>query len=118
MSESKEVKQGHIVARIVDDSQFRIDAKMYPDEFSKIELGQELALRFSIFDGTYYGTVTDMNPNPFPDGDEDNPAKGFVHRVTIEGKNQDSSTNLEVYVGLPIDKKTPQMFYGFQAFNC
>ena len=76
VSESKEVKQGHIVARIVDDSQFRIDAKMYPDEFSKIELGQELALRFSMFDGIYYGTVTDMNPNPFPMGMK-KPCEGF-----------------------------------------
>lgn len=102
VSEGKEVKQGHIVARIVDDSYFKINAKIYPDEFAQVELGQELALRFSIFDGTYYGKVTDVNPNPVPDGDEENPAKGFAYWITVEGKNPGLvKSGIEVYLGIP-----------------
>ncbi len=105
VAESQEIKQGHIVARIVDDSRFKIDAKLYPDEFSNVKLGDELALRFSIFDGIYYGTITDINPNPVPDGDEDEPAKGFVHWITIEGNNPGLvKSGLEVHVGIPLDK--------------
>jgi HlyD family secretion protein len=102
VSEGKEVKQGHIVARIVDDSYFKINAKIYPDEFAQVELGQEVALRFSIFDGTYYGKVTDVNPNPVPDGDEENPAKGFAYWITVEGKNPGLvKSGIEVYLGIP-----------------
>lgn len=102
VSESGEIKQGHIVARIVDDSYFKINAKVYPDEFSQIEMGKELALRFSIFDGTYYGKITDINPNPVPDGDEENPAKGFVYWITVEGKNPGLvKPGIEVYLGIP-----------------
>ena len=61
VSEGNEIKQGQIVARIVDDSRYKINAKLYPDEYANIKLGQELAVRFSIFDGTYYCTVTDIN---------------------------------------------------------
>jgi len=102
VSEGKEVKQGHIVARIVDDSHFKINAKVYPDEFAHIKLNQELALRFSAFDGIYYGKVTDINPNPVPDGNEESPAKGFVYWITVEGKNPGLVTpGLEVYLGVP-----------------
>lgn len=102
VSEGKEVKQGHIVARIVDDSHFKINAIVYPDEFAHIKLNQELALRFSAFDGIYYGKVTDINPNPVPDGNEESPAKGFVYWITVEGKNPGLVTpGLEVYLGVP-----------------
>ncbi|WP_286680123.1 efflux RND transporter periplasmic adaptor subunit [Tepidanaerobacter sp. EBM-49] len=105
VAESQEVKQGNIVARIVDDSHFKIDAKLYADEFSRVKLGQKLALRFSAFDGIYYGNVTDINPNPIPDGDEENPAKGFVYIITVEGKNPGLvKPGLVVYVGIPLDE--------------
>ena len=102
VKEGDEVKQGQIVARIVDDSHFKINAKVYPDEFAHIKLNQELALRFSIFDGIYYGKITDINPNPMPDGDEDKPSKSFVYWITVEGKNPGLvKPGLEVYLGIP-----------------
>jgi HlyD family secretion protein len=106
VSEGKEVKQGHIVARIVDDSYFKINAKIYPDEFAQVELGQEMALRFSIFDGTYYGKITDVNPNPVPDDDEESSAIGFVHWITVEGKNPGLvKPGIDVYIGVPGENK-------------
>ncbi len=114
VSEGKEVKQGQIVARIVDDSHFKINAKVYPDEFAHIKLDQELALRFSIFDGVYYGKVTDINPNPVPDGDEETPSKSFVYWITVEGKNPGLVTpGLEVYVGIPSSNKNPSQVLWF-----
>lgn len=102
IKEGEEIKQGHIVARVVDDSKFVIDAKLYYHEFEQITKGQKLALRFSIFDGTYYGYVADLNPNPFPDGDENSPAKSFVYWIKIEGKNPGLvRPNIEVRVGIP-----------------
>jgi len=86
--EGDEVKQGQIVARIVDDSHFKINAKVYPDEFAHIKLNQELALRFSIFDGIYYGKITDINPNPMPDGDEDNLLKVLSTGLPLKAKIQ------------------------------
>ncbi|HHX23523.1 MAG TPA: efflux RND transporter periplasmic adaptor subunit [Thermoanaerobacterales bacterium] len=102
VSEGNEIKQGQIVARIVDDSRYKINAKLYPDEYANIKLGQELAVRFSIFDGTYYCTVTDINPNAVPDSDEENPAKGFVYWITVEGKNPGLvQPGIKVQLGLP-----------------
>ena len=59
-------------------------------------------MRFSIFDGTYYCTVTDINPNAVPDSDEENPAKGFVYWITVEGKNPGLvQPGIKVQLGLP-----------------
>jgi len=116
VSEGKEIKQGHIVARIVDDSHFKINAKVYPDEFTHIKLNHELALRFSIFDGVYYGKVTDINPYPVPDGDEENPSKSFVYWITVEGKNPGLvKPGLEVYLGLPDKNKDASKILWFAS---
>jgi HlyD family secretion protein len=102
IKEGEEIKQGHIVARVVDDSKFEINAKLYSHEFEQVKEGQKLALRFSIFDGTYDGYVADVNPNPFPDGDENTPAKGFVYWVRIEGKNPGLvRPGIDVSIGIP-----------------
>lgn len=102
IKEGEEIKQGHIVARVVDDSRFEINAKLYSHEFEQVKKGQKLALRFSIFDGIYDGYVADVNPNPFPDGDEDTPAKGFVYWVKVEGKNPGLvRPGIDVGLGIP-----------------
>lgn len=108
VKEGTEIKQGEIVARIVDDSHYKISAKVLPGEFDQIKLGQDMALRFSLFDGDFYGKITDLNPNPVPDGDDKNPAKYFVHWITIEGKNPGLvRSGLEVSIGIPSDNKDP-----------
>lgn len=81
--EGTELKQGQIVARIVDDSRIRITAKLTPAEFKQVKEGQKLALNFPAFDGFYDGFITDINPNPIPaEG-----GKGFVYWVTVEADN-------------------------------
>ncbi len=87
VSEGKEIKQGQIVARIVDDSHFKINAKVNQNEFPLINLGQKLAIEFTFFEGVYFGEVVDINPNPVPDSDEDSPTRNFVYWITVEGKN-------------------------------
>jgi HlyD family secretion protein len=100
--EGEEIKQGHIVARVVDDSKYEINAKLYPHEFALVKEGQELAVRFSIFDGTYYGQVAEVNPNPFPDNDENNPAKGFVYWIKVQGDNPGLvRPGVDVRIGIP-----------------
>jgi len=102
VKEGDEVKQGQIIARIVDDSRFKIEAKLNPNEYQMIKLGQKLALRFNIFDGVYEGEITDVNPNPVPDGDSNSPGRGFVYWITVEGNNPGLvGPGAEVYLGLP-----------------
>ncbi|MDN5313666.1 MAG: HlyD family secretion protein [Thermoanaerobacteraceae bacterium] len=102
VKEGTEVKQGQIVARIVDDSHFKINAKLYSHEFERVKKGQRLAVRFAVFDGIYDGYITEINPNPIPDGDEQNPARGFVYWITVEGKNPGLvRPGLEVSLGIP-----------------
>jgi len=112
ISEGDEVKQGQLITRIVDDSHFKINAKVYPDEFALIKLNQQLALRFSIFDGIYYGKVTDINPNPIPDGDEEAPSKSFVYWITVEGENPGLvKPGIEVSLGIPNNKNGQSVFW-------
>ncbi|MDI3481918.1 MAG: HlyD family secretion protein [Tepidanaerobacteraceae bacterium] len=102
IKEGTEVPQGQIVAKIVDDSTYRIKAKLYPNEFEQVKKGQKLAIRFTVFDGIYYGYITEVNPNPIPDGDDENPARGFVYWITVEGKNPGLvRANLEAWLGIP-----------------
>ncbi|MCR4429925.1 MAG: efflux RND transporter periplasmic adaptor subunit [Tepidanaerobacteraceae bacterium] len=102
IKEGTEVPQGQIVAKIVDDSTYRIKAKLYPNEFEQVKKGQKLAIRFTVFDGIYYGYITEVNPNPIPDGDDQNPARGFVYWITVEGKNPGLvRANLEAWLGIP-----------------
>ncbi|HHW03080.1 MAG TPA: efflux RND transporter periplasmic adaptor subunit [Thermoanaerobacterales bacterium] len=102
IKEGTEVPQGQIVAKIVDDSTYRIKAKLFPNEFEQVRKGQKLAIRFTVFDGIYYGNITEINPNPIPDGDDKNPARGFVYWITVEGKNPGLvRANLEVWLGIP-----------------
>ncbi len=105
VSEGKKVEQGHIVARIVDDSRYEINAKIDANEFMQIKEGQELAIKFPVFDGIYFGTITDINPNPVPDdrdSEEENHARGYVYWITVEGENPGLvRPGLKAYIGIP-----------------
>jgi len=86
VTEGEELEQ-NIIARIVDDSRFKVKAKFTVNEFQKVKVGQKVSLAFSTFDGFYEGVITEINPNPIPNNGEDGFAKGFVHMGEIEGKN-------------------------------
>ncbi|MEW6662178.1 MAG: efflux RND transporter periplasmic adaptor subunit [Bacillota bacterium] len=95
--EGVELKQGQIVARVVDDSHFRLTAKLVPSEFNEARGGGMVVLRFPQFDGVVPAMIKDINPNPVPeDSRELDLSRGglgqeegteFVHWTVIEGKN-------------------------------
>ncbi len=99
-SESAEtIKQGEIVARVVDDSHFKATAKLVPAEYKKAEVGQKVMLRFSQFHGLLEAKLVDVNPNPIPyksseldsrtssgSGSNEDTYE-FIYLATIEGKN-------------------------------
>ncbi len=87
VEEGDKLEQGSAVARIVDDSKFKIRAKLTPAEIERVEKGQKVILDFVEFDGFNQGTITNVNENPVPDKQEDGSVEGFIYWVTIEGEN-------------------------------
>ncbi|MBA1334142.1 MAG: hypothetical protein HPY66_1626 [Firmicutes bacterium] len=85
--EGEEIPLGHIVARIVDDSRYKIRAKLTPAEFKMVSPGQTVLLSFSAFEGFIEGKIVNVNPNPIPDVNDKGIAKGYVYIVDIEGEN-------------------------------
>lgn len=94
VTEGAAMKQGQIIAQVVDDSRFRLVAKLTPGEFKQVSLGQGVALRFDQFDGFIDARVTAINPTPIPEstaslepGNSTSDQYVFVNWVTVEGKN-------------------------------
>lgn len=95
--EGQSLKQGEIVARIVNDDKFILTARVLPGELEGINVGDEALLSFSQFSGTVSARVVDINPNLITERAADlydsagNAAGGdqyvFVHWVTLEGEN-------------------------------
>lgn len=92
------VKEGEIVARIVDDSRFQVIAKLTTGEFKQLTKDQVAFLNFSsYFNGLLEAEIIDINTNPVPESSKDltsdqAPGGGddsfeFVYWVTLEGKN-------------------------------
>ncbi len=98
--EGQSLKQGEIVARVVNDSRFRMLAKLVPLEIGQVSAGAHVVLRFDQFEGFTEGEVVDVNPDPVPEdiatlNDLLGPSSGgsqqqgfqFVYYVTVEGPN-------------------------------
>ncbi len=102
VTEGSELKQGQTVARIVDDSRFKVVANLYPSEYRQVREGQKMVLKFPYFNGLYEAVVTEVNPNPIPAGEGEEFGKYFVYRVTLEAKNPGLvQPGMKVDVGLP-----------------
>ncbi|NLC77164.1 MAG: efflux RND transporter periplasmic adaptor subunit, partial [Clostridia bacterium] len=115
--EGEELKLGQIVAKVVDDSRFRLVAKLTQGEFQNIQVGQKVALRFSQFDGIVEGQVTDANYAPvaapaselldsYLSGSNSQAGEEYVyvHWVTIEADNPGLvRTGMRAEVGFPLD---------------
>ncbi|MCL5045448.1 MAG: efflux RND transporter periplasmic adaptor subunit, partial [Actinobacteria bacterium] len=98
-TEGTEMKQGQIIARVVDDSRFRVVAKLTPRVLFRSWVGQRVVLSFPQFDGFIEAKVIEVNPTPIPESSSsletgkspgnasDNEQYALVHRVTLEGKN-------------------------------
>jgi len=115
VKEGQELQAGDIIARIVNDSRFRLVAKLSKAEFQHVEVGQRVALRFSTYNGFVEGKVVEINPDPVPEpvsalrgdssvGSSEEEQYQFVHWVTIEADNPGLiRPGMEVNVGL-VDK--------------
>lgn len=100
--EGKKISQGYIVASIVDNSKFKVSAKLTPSEFGMVSEGQTVALSFPYFDGAIEGTITELNSSAVPDNSEEGKfGTNFVYMATIEANNPGLiQANMEVKVGL------------------
>lgn len=98
--EGQELRQGQIVARVVDDSRFELLAKLVPLELGDVSVGSSIVLKFPAFDGFTEAVVTDINPDAVPEDSsvlndllassfEGASTQGyvFVYYVTIEAQN-------------------------------
>ncbi|MDD4752413.1 MAG: efflux RND transporter periplasmic adaptor subunit [Desulfitobacteriaceae bacterium] len=96
--EGVEVKQGEIIARIVNDSRFQVIAKLSPGEYQQLAEDDVAFLNFSDYFSEFIkAEIVDINPNPVPESSLDlisdqapNSQKEsyeFVYWVTLEGEN-------------------------------
>lgn len=64
--EGEEIRQGQIVARVVDDSAWRMTVRLSPAEFRALREDDIALVRFVQFDGVMEARVVKVNPNPIP----------------------------------------------------
>lgn len=100
--EGKELTQGQIVASIVDNSKFKVAAKLTPTEYARVSEGQKVGLSFPYFEGIVEGTITDVNSSAIPnDAEEGKFGTNFVYAATIEAENPGLiQANMEVKIGI------------------
>lgn len=103
--EAEEIELGHVIARIVDDSKFKVKAKLTTNEYNRVKVGDEVSLNFPSFDAFYTGKITKLNPNPIPNNEDgqdgDSFAQGFVHIAEIEAENPGLVQNeMKVNIGI------------------
>lgn len=111
VKEGDELNLGQVITRVVDDSRYKVRAKLHPLEFKKVSLGQKILLKFPYFEGFIEGQITDINPNPIPDKDESGFASSYVYWITIEGENPGLVLpGMEVYAGLPSDESNTNAY--------
>lgn len=116
VKEGEELKLGQIVAKVVDDSRFRLVAKATQGEFQNIKVGQKVALNFPQYDGNIEAKIVDVNYEPiaeevaslddsvFSPYKNDEKYYAYLHWLTIEGENPGLvRTGMRVRVGLPLD---------------
>lgn len=98
--EGEELGAGGIVAKVVDDSRFKVIARLNPGEFKAVKEGQPAVLRFDQFGGMVAAKITNVNSSPMPVArselkdaqyagsvDSDKEQYQLVYRVTLEGEN-------------------------------
>ncbi len=61
------VKQGEVLAKIVDDSHVIIQAGLVSYDYQVASVGDRVTVRFDQFDGDVAGTITSISPNPTPE---------------------------------------------------
>lgn len=94
--EGEELKEGQIVAKIADDSHYRLAVKLSMAEFTNanIMVGQPAAVRFFDYSGVMPAKVTDVNPDPIPEDISkiyglNNPSYQYFYWIEVEGESPD-----------------------------
>ncbi|MEG2018320.1 MAG: efflux RND transporter periplasmic adaptor subunit [Clostridium sp.] len=82
VKEGEKVKDGTI-AKIVNDSKFKITFKCNTNEFPSLKIGQKVLLNYSVYEGYYEGVINDLNSNAVPNSDK----ISYIHNGVIEAKN-------------------------------
>ncbi len=111
--EGDDLQLGQVICRVVDDSRFKIRAKLYKLEVDKVHVGQEVLLNFTHFQGFMDGEITHVSRNPVPDriGDSEF-ASGYVYWITVEGDNPSLvQPGMEVNIGLPANEERTYAHY-------
>jgi len=98
VEEGKELEQGQTIARVVDDSRFKMTINMTPSEYKRAKKGELVALRFPQFDSLVKAKLVDLNPNSIPAKSSELNLSSYgqtdkidgyelVYRGTVEGVN-------------------------------
>lgn len=98
VEEGTELEQGQTVARVVDDSRFKMTINMTPGEYKQAKKGELVALRFPQFGSMVKAKLVDINPNSMPvksselnfNSDNSSDKVGgyeLIYRGTVEGTN-------------------------------
>ena len=118
VKEGSKLEEGGSIARVVDNSRYKVKAYLFESEYKKVKEGQKVILRFPYFDGEYEGVITVINPNRIPYNQEDKEnesqkfAQGFVYLVTIEAENAGLvQRNMDVDVGLRSQTDSINIYY-------
>ena len=122
--EGQELKQGQIVAKVVDDSRFRLVAKATIGEFANMEIGNKAILSLPQFDSVVQAEITDLSYEPVAEpasnlmdslgsgggGSGANEEYIFVHWVTLEGENPGLvRPGMEARIGISSDPKAEKV---------
>ncbi len=103
VTEGNTLDVGHIIATIVDDSKFRVKAKLTTGEIAKVKQGDQVLLDFPNFSGTIEGTITSISNAPIPSQEEGSEyTSGYTYVAYITGENPGLvQKGMTVAVGLP-----------------
>lgn len=104
--EGNEIKEGEIVAKIVNDSRFKLQVKLNPAEYEIAKSYKKAFMRFSVYEGVLEGSVVEVNDEPVTEATGSTDYTGeqmyqYVYYMTVEGKNPGLiQPGLTAYVGL------------------
>lgn len=116
------------IATIIDDSKFRVKAKLTFDEKSKISEGSKVLLSFPYFAGYIDGTVTSISTSAIPTDNKNNKnsdtndsgksfSTGFAYIAYIEAENPGLvQQDMDLRIGMQADENSGISFFKYTAY--
>lgn len=117
VSEGNSLSVGHIIANVVNDSQFKVKAKLTSGEVNKVKTGDPVMLKFPYFDGLIEGKITSIGNAPTPSTESDSEyASGYVYIVKITAENPGLvQEDMDLFVGIAANDNQTVDFFKNQA---